>query len=56
MRHLITLCLLVAAVAAYTSGFGPLFFGAALVGHVLVAAGVVLEVAVWRRMLRPVFP
>lgn len=54
MRHLITFLLLVAAVAAYTTGFGPLFFGAPLVGYVLVATGLALETVGWRRVLHPV--
>lgn len=54
MRQLITFLLLIAAVAAYTTGFGPLFFGAPLIGYVLVAAGLILEVTVWRRALQPV--
>ncbi|WP_130617219.1 glycosyl transferase family 39 [Dyella amyloliquefaciens] len=54
MRQLVTFLLLIGAVAAYTTGFGPLFFGAPLVGYVLVAMGLILEVAVWRRALHPV--
>ena len=52
MRHLITLAIFLAAVAAYVSGAGPLFFSTPLVGAVLVLAGVLLELAFWLRLLR----
>ena len=50
MRHLITLAIFLAAVAAYA--LGPLFFGAPLVGSVLVLAGVLFELAFWLRLFR----
>lgn len=52
MKHLISLALLVAAMAAYTAGWGPFFFGAPALGGVLLAGGLVLEVFFWRRTLR----
>jgi len=52
MRHLITLAIFLAAVAAYALGLGPLFFGAPLVGSVLVLAGVLFELAFWLRLFR----
>jgi hypothetical protein len=52
MRHLITFATFLAAVAAYVSGIGPLFFGAPLVGTALVLAGVLLELAFWLRLFR----
>jgi hypothetical protein len=52
MRHLITLGLFVAAGVAYFLGLGPLFFGEPLLGSVLVAAGVVFELASWHRVMR----
>lgn len=52
MRHLITLAIFLAAVAAYAFGVGPLFFGTPLVGTALVLAGVLLELAFWLRLLR----
>lgn len=52
MRHLITVALMVAALLAYAAGLGPLFFGAPVVGSVLVLAALILEVAAWRRVIR----
>lgn len=52
MRHLITFAILLAAVTAYVSGVGPLFFGAPLIGTALVLAGVFLELAFWLRLFR----
>ena len=54
MRHLITFAIFLAAVAAYSLGLGPLFFGAPLVGSVLMLAGVLFELAFWLRLLRRV--
>lgn len=54
MRHLITFLLLVAAFIAYMAGWGPLFFGAPLMGSVLCAGGLILEVMFWRRVIHPV--
>lgn len=54
MRHLITFLLLVAAFIAYMAGWGPLFFGAPLVGSALCAGGLILEVMFWRRVIHPV--
>ena len=52
MRHLITFTIFLAAVAAYALGLGPLFFGAPLVGSVLMLAGVLFELAFWLRLFR----
>jgi hypothetical protein len=52
MKHLISLALLLAATLAYAAGYGPLFFGAPLLGALLLLAGVALEVGFWRRLLR----
>jgi hypothetical protein len=52
MRHLITFAILLAAVAAYVFGIGPLFFGTPLVGTVLVLVGVFFELAFWLRVFR----
>ncbi|WP_108470785.1 glycosyl transferase family 39 [Rhodanobacter thiooxydans] len=56
MRHLITFAIFLAAVAAYALGLGPLFFGAPLVGSVLVLAGVLFELAFWLRLFRRAHP
>lgn len=52
MRHLTTFAIVLAAIAAYAFGVGPLFFGAPLLGTALVLAGVLLELAFWLRLLR----
>ncbi|WP_447736430.1 glycosyl transferase family 39 [Rhodanobacter soli] len=52
MRHLISFAIFLAAVAAYASGLGPLFFGTPLVGTVLALAGVLFELAFWLRLFR----
>lgn len=52
MRHLITFAIFLAAVAAYALGLGPLFFGAPLVGSMLMLAGVLFELAFWLRLFR----
>lgn len=52
MKHLISLALLVAATLAYVAGYGPLFFGAPVLGALLLLAGAALEVSFWRRLLR----
>lgn len=49
MRYLITFAIFLAAVAAYGFGLGPLFFGAPLLGTMLVLAGVLFELAFWLR-------
>ena len=51
MRHLITFALFAAAAVTYIAGIGPLFFGAPLIGIVLVGAGLVLESVFWFRVL-----
>lgn len=53
MRHLISIFLLVAAAITYVIGIGPLFFGTPLLGSVLVGAGLMLELAFWRRTAHP---
>jgi len=50
MRHLITLALFLGAVFAYFLGWGPLVFGAPVLGWVLVLAGLSFEIAFWRRL------
>ena len=52
MKHLISLALLVGAMAAYAAGIGPFFFGSPVIGGVLLAGALVLEVSLWRRVLR----
>jgi hypothetical protein len=52
MRYLITFAIFLAAVVAYAFGIGPLFFGAPLVGTMLVLAGVSFELAFWLRVFR----
>ena len=52
MKHLISLSLLLGAVVAYAAGVGPFFFGSLVIGGVLLAAALVLEVFFWRRVLR----
>ena len=52
MRHLITLCFFLAAATAYFVGVGPLFFGAPILGWVLILAGISFEIAFWRRLRR----
>jgi hypothetical protein len=42
--------LFIAAGFAYVGGHGPLFFGAPLIGWLLVAAGVLLEFTAWWRI------
>jgi hypothetical protein len=50
MRHLVTLVFFLAASVAYVFGIGPLFFGAPLVGWVLVLAGFACELVFWYRL------
>jgi FtsH-binding integral membrane protein len=50
LRHLVTLGLLFAAAIAYFFGIGPLFFGAPLLGWVLVLTGLVCELVFWYRL------
>jgi hypothetical protein len=52
MRHLIGIAFLVVAGAAYVFGVGPLFFGAPLVGAVLLLIGAGFEIGFWRRLKR----
>ncbi|EIM02145.1 glycosyl transferase family 39 [Rhodanobacter thiooxydans] len=52
MRHLITFAIFLAAITAYALGLGPLYFGAPLVGSVLLLAGVLFELAFWLRLFR----
>ena len=52
MQHAISVLLLAAAWFVYSLGYGPLFFGAPVVGVALVAVGVALEVWVWLRWRR----
>jgi len=52
MKHLIGLALLLGAVIAYAAGVGPFFFGSPVIGGVLLAAALVLEVSFWRRVFR----
>ncbi len=52
MRYLITFAIFLAAVAAYGLGLGPLFFGAPLLGTMLILAGVLFELAFWLRAFR----
>jgi hypothetical protein len=56
MKHLINLALLLAATLACAAGYGPLFFGAPLLGALLVLAGAALEVSFWRRLRRARVP
>ena len=51
MYRLITVLLFLAALVVTAVGFGPLFFGAPLIGVVLVAAGVACEILGWRRIV-----
>ena len=53
MRHLVTAVLFIAAVVAYSSGYGPLFFDAPLLGSLFVAAGVLFELIAWWRVTHP---
>jgi hypothetical protein len=50
MRHLITLAFFLGAAFAYFLGFGPLVFGAPVLGWVLVLAGLSIEIAFWRHL------
>jgi FtsH-binding integral membrane protein len=50
MRHLVTLGFFLAASIAYVFGIGPLFFGAPLLGWVLVLAGFACELVFWYRL------
>jgi len=50
--HLTSLALVAAATRAYAAGYGPLFFGAPMLGALLLLGGVALEVSFWRRLLR----
>lgn len=54
MRHLIGIAFLVVAGAAYVFGVGPLFFGAPLMGVVLLLIGAGFEIGFWRRLKRGV--
>jgi hypothetical protein len=42
----------VAAILVYAVSYGPLFFGAPLLGALLLLAGLALEAGFWRRLLR----
>ena len=50
MRHFVTLLFFCAAALGYTAGYGPLFFGAPLLGWVFLAAGVTVEFVAARRV------
>lgn len=50
MRHLATLGFFLAAAIAYFLGIGPLFFGAPLLGWILVVAGFACELVFWHRL------
>ncbi|MHB1058234.1 MAG: glycosyl transferase family 39 [Rhodanobacter sp.] len=50
MRHLISGIVLLAAMAAYANGMGPFFFGAPVIGGMLLVVAVALEVVFWRRL------
>ncbi|RDS81676.1 glycosyl transferase family 39 [Dyella monticola] len=52
MYRLITVLLFIAALVVTVLGFGPLFFGAPLIGIVLVAAGLACEICGWRRIVQ----
>ena len=52
MRHLITVALLVGAVIVYALAQGPLFFGAPVVGGLLLLCAAVLELSFWHRLRR----
>lgn len=52
VKHLLSLGLIVSATAAYIAASGPLFFGAPLLGALLLLAGMALEVGFWRRLRR----
>jgi hypothetical protein len=52
MKHLASLALLLAATAVYVAGLGPMFFGAPLLGALLLLAGAALEAGFWRRLRR----
>ncbi len=47
MRHLISLVFLIAAVAMYVLGLGPLFFGLPLLGLAFVLIGLGFELGFW---------
>ena len=50
MRHRATLGFFLAVAIAYFLGIGPLFFGAPLLGWVLVLAGFGCELVFWHRL------
>jgi hypothetical protein len=50
MRHLATLGFLLAAAIAYFLGIGPMFFGAPLLGWILILAGFACELVFWYRL------
>ena len=52
VKHLLSLALIVSATVAYVAASGPLFFGAPLLGALLLLAGMALEVGFWRRLRR----
>ena len=51
MRHMINIAFLVAALAAFAAGVGPAFFGAPLLGGLLLLVGLGCEITFWRRLL-----
>ncbi len=53
MRHFVTLLFLTGAILAWVAGIGPLFFGAPVVGSLLVAAAVACEFVFWWRVRHP---
>lgn len=52
MKHLVTAALLVGAVVVYALAQGPLFFGAPVVGGLLLLCAAVLELSFWYRLRR----
>lgn len=52
MRHVISIVLIVGAFLAGSTGWGPLYFGAPVIGMALLLAALGLEVLFWRRVVR----
>jgi hypothetical protein len=49
MKHLVTLALFLGAIGFYLVGVGPFFFGAPVIGGLLLLCGLALELSAWHR-------
>lgn len=52
MRHLVSIVLIVGALAAFAASLGPLYFGALVIAVALLVAAVCFEAMFWRRVVQ----